>query len=70
MQAAAPQYARLAVPTTLIAGADDRVVNTGKQTVRLHRALPLGALHVVPGVGHMVHHAAQGRVVDAVELAI
>jgi pimeloyl-ACP methyl ester carboxylesterase len=70
VHAAEPGYRHLAMPVSLIAGADDLVVNTEKHSVRLHRELAQSALHVLPGVGHMVHHAALERVADAVELAI
>lgn len=51
------RYGELKMPVTIIAGDGDRIVNTGEQADRLHRAIPGSRLWVLPGVGHMVHHA-------------
>ncbi|MCI0755684.1 alpha/beta fold hydrolase [Teichococcus vastitatis] len=62
------RYAELAhLPVAILAGADDRIVDVGRQSARLHRALPRSELHVLPGLGHMVHHGAPERVVAAIE---
>lgn len=53
------RYGQLRVPATLIAGADDRYISTDAQTRRLHAELPDAKLVIVPGAGHMVHHAAE-----------
>jgi pimeloyl-ACP methyl ester carboxylesterase len=42
---------------SLIAGEGDLVVDPKAHTERLHRALPQSTLTIVPGAGHMVHHA-------------
>lgn len=65
------EYAKLRVPTTIIAGAKDRYVSP-KQARDLHDELAGSELVLVPGAGHMVHYAAvepimaalQGRPVD------
>ena len=36
------------------------------QSKRLHERLPVAALRIVPGAGHMVHHTATSAVMDAV----
>ncbi len=62
----AAQAPGLDVPVSLVAGHDDHYVNTGWQSVRLHRALPGSTLRIVPGAGHMVHHAAPEEIAGAV----
>lgn len=61
------RYGELAVPIALLAGADDRHVDTRRQTQRLHEALPDSELHIVRGVGHMVYYYAQRQIVAAVD---
>ena len=60
-----PELRRL--PAAIVAGADDEVVDADRQSARLHAALPHSRLHVVPGLGHMVHHGAPEVVADAIE---
>jgi pimeloyl-ACP methyl ester carboxylesterase len=52
------RYAELSMPVTILAGSDDRQVQTAAQSERLHRELPGSALQVVPGQGHMLQHLA------------
>jgi pimeloyl-ACP methyl ester carboxylesterase len=59
-------YKELAVPVRLIAGADDRIVDTNAHSARLHRELGMSTFRNVPGIGHMVHHAAPDEVLEAV----
>jgi pimeloyl-ACP methyl ester carboxylesterase len=59
-------YKELSVPVRLIAGADDRIVETAKHSARLHRELATSTFRNVPGIGHMVHHAAPQEVVAAI----
>ena len=47
-------------------GSDDRIVETEKHSVRLHRELATSTLRVVPGCGHMVHHAVPEEVMGAI----
>lgn len=54
------------VPIAIVAGHDDRYVSTGWQSVRLHHALKGSTLRIVPGAGHMVHHAAPEEIAAAV----
>jgi pimeloyl-ACP methyl ester carboxylesterase len=60
------RYTQLCVPVRLIAGADDRIVETDKHSARLHRQLSGSTFHRVPETGHMVHHAAPAEVVAAI----
>jgi len=60
-------YQELTMPVTIITGADDQVVDVGRQSERLHHELPGSELIVVPGLGHMVHHLAPEAVVSAID---
>jgi len=61
------RYGDLRVPVAIVAGAEDRIVDTGRQSVRLHGEVPGSRLWVVPGEGHMVHHGGAGVVAGAIE---
>src|SRR6185503_18562262 len=59
-------YPELAVPTSILAGSDDRIVSTNEHSARLHRELPFSKFHRLPDCGHMVHHAAPRVVAEAI----
>jgi pimeloyl-ACP methyl ester carboxylesterase len=59
-------YKELSVPVRLIAGSDDRIVDTDKHSARLHRELGTSTFRSMPGIGHMVHHAAPEEVIAAI----
>lgn len=63
-------HAQLRVPTVLVAGAKDRMLSTRWHSGRFADELEPGWLRIIEGAGHMVHHAAPGQVVAAVEQAI
>lgn len=63
------RYRELKMPVVIMAGGDDRHVNTHAQSERLHHQLPHSDLHLLPGVGHMVHHVAAQRVMQAIDMA-
>lgn len=63
-------YRTVRVPTVILAGTDDRLVDTHAQSVRLHRVLPDSRLELVPGAGHMVHQIAPGRAFAAIGEAV
>jgi len=65
-QSLSRSYAELAVPVHLMAGSEDRIVETDKHSARLHRQLPGSTFQRVAGCGHMVHHAAPEDVVAAI----
>lgn len=60
------RHGELRLPVTIMAGSDDPVVDVDAHSVRLHRELRYSECEVVPGVGHMVHHAVPERVLAAV----
>lgn len=57
----------VACPTAIMAGADDGVVDPHDQSERLARQLRAAELAIVPGAGHMVHHAVPERVAETVD---
>jgi pimeloyl-ACP methyl ester carboxylesterase len=67
--ATAADYAMLEMPVAIIAGAEDRLINTAKQSRRLHRQIAQSTLHEVPGSGHMVHQTDPEAVMAAIKSA-
>jgi hypothetical protein len=53
---------------TLIAGGADKVISP-RQSARLHEAVPESDLHIVSGLGHMVHYETQELIETAVRRA-
>lgn len=62
----APQYAGLTVPVEAIHGDQDRTVWASVHSEPLTRAVANGRLTLLPGIGHMPHHAAEDETVAAV----
>lgn len=60
-------YAALTMPVAIIAGEDDKLIDTEKQSVRLHGEIRQSTLRRVPGVGHMVHQSATDAVMATIE---
>jgi pimeloyl-ACP methyl ester carboxylesterase len=60
-------YSALAMPVAIMAGADDEIVDVGRQSRRLHEELPGSELRLVRGGGHMVHHLDALSVVELIE---
>ena len=63
------RYGELSMPVSIIAGTEDRVVTTERQSARLHDELPSSQFHAVEGAGHMVHHNATERVLSVIKAA-
>lgn len=55
------------LPVAVFAGTDDRTTDPEKHAIRLSRQLPRAELHLLPGLGHMVHHFAQEEIARAVD---
>ena len=64
----APRYADIDLPVAIVAGRGDRMVHTPTQSEQLHQALPKSRLHLLDGIGHMVHHNALREVAAAIRL--
>jgi pimeloyl-ACP methyl ester carboxylesterase len=63
------RYAALKMPVAIIAGEDDKMVDTERQSARLHKEILQSTLHQVAGVGHMVHQSATDAVMTVIEEA-
>src|SRR5262249_43460378 len=61
------RYRGLTVPTIVLAGDRDLMVPPASHAEKLAAAASNVTLTVLPGLGHMLHHAAPDRVVAAVE---
>jgi pimeloyl-ACP methyl ester carboxylesterase len=67
--AIAPGYGDIKMPVTIMAGGGDRLVDPTAQAVRLHETVKDSRLDVIEGVGHMIHHSAPTRVLEAIRAA-
>jgi pimeloyl-ACP methyl ester carboxylesterase len=65
--ATAPKYREIQAPTVVITGDLDPIVSPRIHAQQLAAVLPRGKLVVLPGVGHMLHHAAPGSVAEAID---
>jgi pimeloyl-ACP methyl ester carboxylesterase len=61
------RYPEIRVPTVIIAGDADTIVRTDIHARGLARDVPGAKLIVLPGVGHMPHHAAPDLVTAEIE---
>jgi pimeloyl-ACP methyl ester carboxylesterase len=60
-------YGAIRMPTFIIAGAADEVVDTAAQSVPLHAAIRDSALRILPGLGHMIHYFAADEIMAAID---
>jgi pimeloyl-ACP methyl ester carboxylesterase len=67
--AQSPRYPGLALPIELIHGDADTIVPLSIHSAPLSRLLPQARLTVLPGLGHMPHHAARDTVTAALTRA-
>jgi pimeloyl-ACP methyl ester carboxylesterase len=63
----AGRYSTLAPPTVIITGDRDMVVAPRRHALKFAVAVPAAKLVVLPGIGHMLHHAAAERVIAEIE---
>ena len=61
-----PDHQALTLPVVIVAGEQDRLVMSKWHSKRLQERLPNSRLHLIPGAGHMVHHAAPDAVYQAI----
>jgi pimeloyl-ACP methyl ester carboxylesterase len=61
------RHPELKMPVAIVAGSDDRVVNSAHNAERLNRELAHSALRVEAGMGHMVHYARPDEVMAAID---
>lgn len=62
-----PRYRGLPMPTLVMSGSSDFVVAPQLHAVPFASAVPHARLVMLPGVGHMLHHAATERVLAEIE---
>ncbi len=63
----APRYPALTAPTLIMTGNFDMVVAPQHHAFAFAAAVPQARLVVLPGIGHMLHHAASERVIAEIE---
>ena len=68
MNAAAGRLARryhdIKVPTAIVAGEADEIVDTPFHSIRLHEHIAGSTLHLMPEMGHMLHHFESEKLAD------
>jgi pimeloyl-ACP methyl ester carboxylesterase len=62
-------YRLLTMQTTIVAGENDRIVDTAAQSHRLRSELPNAEIETVPVAGHMIQHIAPDIVTRAIRRA-
>jgi pimeloyl-ACP methyl ester carboxylesterase len=67
LPAQAARYSTLAVPTVIITGDRDLIVAPSRHTMAFAKAVPAAKLIVLPGIGHMLHHAEAERIVAEID---
>ena len=61
-------YRELRMPVSIVAGADDRFVES-EQSSRLHREISQSILNSIPANGHMVHQTATVKILSVIDTA-
>jgi pimeloyl-ACP methyl ester carboxylesterase len=61
------RYGGFSIPTLVMSGASDFVVAPALHAVPFAAAVPRAKLVILPGIGHMLHHAAAERVLAEIE---
>lgn len=64
-----PRYPSLTLPVELVHGSADTIVPLQIHSQPLSQLLPNATLTVIPGAGHMPHHAHQDQVIAAIDRA-
>jgi pimeloyl-ACP methyl ester carboxylesterase len=67
--ASSKTYGELEVPTIIIAGEDDRLIDINEQSVRLHDEVKQSKLHRIAGAGHMIQQSATPDLMAAIDEA-
>ena len=62
-------YARLALPVEILHGTADTIVPADVHAIPLSTVLPDAVLTLLPGIGHMPHHADPAATVAAIDRA-
>jgi pimeloyl-ACP methyl ester carboxylesterase len=67
LKAQAARYHTIAAPTLIMTGDRDLIVPPKDHAIACAAAVPNAKLVVLPGIGHMLHHAAADRVIAEIE---
>jgi pimeloyl-ACP methyl ester carboxylesterase len=60
------RYADLKMPVIIIAGAQDQLIDTDKQSARLHSHIPQSRFRIIAGNGHMIQQTATDQILSAI----
>jgi pimeloyl-ACP methyl ester carboxylesterase len=60
---------QLAMPTIILAGEEDRLIDIDEQSGRLHQAVKQSKFHRIAGAGHMIQRSATGDLMAAIDEA-
>lgn len=63
------RYREVTVPTVILAGESDHVVDPHRQAIPLHHVIAHSTVRIMPRTGHMVHQTHPQAVYDAIETA-
>ena len=67
LAAQSKRYGEIRAPTVIVTGDRDRTVSREIHSEAIAAMVPDAELIVLPGIGHMLHHAAPDIVIDAIE---
>jgi pimeloyl-ACP methyl ester carboxylesterase len=67
--ASSKTYSELEIPTIILAGEDDRLIDINEQSVRLHDEVKQSRLHRITGAGHMIQQSATPDLMAAINEA-
>jgi pimeloyl-ACP methyl ester carboxylesterase len=67
--ASSKSYSDLKMPTIILAGEDDRLIDINEQSVRLHDEVEQSKLHRIAGAGHMIQQSATPDLMAAIDQA-
>ncbi|TQF28177.1 alpha/beta hydrolase [Bradyrhizobium sp. UNPF46] len=62
-------YDQIDIPTIIIAGDEDRLIDINEQSVRLHGEIKNSKLHRIAGAGHMIQQSATTQLMAAIDEA-
>ena len=62
----AARYREIAVPTLIMAGDEDRIVDMSTQSAAIHREIAGSDFRILRGLGHMIHHFAADEIAGAI----
>ena len=63
------RYSELEMPMIILAGENDRLVDTNEQSVRLHNQVKQSKLHRIASTGHMIQQSATADLMAAINEA-